>query len=446
MKNESQHIEFKESWRDEYLKTLSAFANTAGGQLYVGIRDDGVVCGINNSSKLLEDLPNKIIQILGIRANVYEREKDDLKYIEIEVAKSLYPISFHGRFYFRSGSTTQELQGNALQQLLLKANNLTWDEIAVSDASWDDIDTGTVRLFTRKAIQSNRLFLDVDEGDTQDLFEKLGLSRNGILTRAALLLFSKKPTRYCFLGVCKIGRFRDNSHIDLITDDVIECPLFQMPDRIMELLISKYLQKNFTYNGLQRIETLEYPEGALREAILNAIIHRDYGGNTFFTIKVFDNSLELWNEGELMHPLNIESLKMQHLSRLRNKLIANIFYRSGQIEAWGRGTLKILEEARNGDYPHPEFEAFEGGILVRFGKKIFAEKQHNPSISEIKHADNILKLIRENPKIKIKEMAVKLSMSDRNIRRILMELVNAKIIDRMGSNKIGNWVIINDNE
>jgi ATP-dependent DNA helicase RecG len=445
LKKESQYIEFKESWRDEYLKTLSAFANTAGGQLYVGIRDDGTICGISNTSKLLEDLPNKIIHILGIRANVYEREKDNLKYIEIEVTKSAYPISFHGRFYLRSGSTTQELQGNALQQLLLKANNLTWDEITVSDASWDDIDTGTVRLFIRKAIQTNRLPLNVNESDTQDLFEKLGLSQNGILTRAALLLFSKKPTRYCFLGVCKIGRFRGNSHTDLITDDIIECPLFQMPDRIMELLLSKYLQKNFTYNGLQRIETLEYPESALREAILNAIIHRDYGGNTFFTIKIFDNSLELWNEGELMFPLRIESLKMQHLSRLRNKLIANVFYRSGQIEAWGRGTLKILEEAHKGDYPEPEFEDFEDGILVRFGKKIFAENQHIPSISEIKYADNILKLIKENQKITIKQMAEKLSMSDRTIRRILMELVNAKIIYRTGSNKTGNWVIINDN-
>jgi ATP-dependent DNA helicase RecG len=264
--NESQHIEWKENWRDDNLRTLSAFANTAGGKLCVGVRDDGSVCGISNSSKLLEDLPNKIINILGVQAHVRVQEKDSLKYLEVEVAKSPYPVSFHGRFYVRSGSTTQELKGNALQRLLLTANNLTWDEAAIPDASWDEVDGNVVRLFTRRAIQANRLPLDVNENSVQDLFENLGLSKNGALTRAALLLFSKKPTRYCFLGVCKVGRFRGNSHVDLITDDVVECPLFQMPDRIMELLIGKYLQKNFTYSGLQRIETLEYPEMALREA------------------------------------------------------------------------------------------------------------------------------------------------------------------------------------
>jgi ATP-dependent DNA helicase RecG len=204
------------------------------------------------------------------------------------------------------------------------------------------------------------------------------------------------------------------------------------------------MQKNFTYSGLQRIETLEYPEIALREAILNAIIHRNYSGNTFFTIKVFDNSMELWNEGELMFPLDIKSLKKQHLSRLRNKLIANIFYRSGQIEAWGRGTLKMVDDARIGEYPEPEFEKFEDGILVKFDKKIFDAKQQMPDISDIKHADKILKLIGENPKITVRKMAKELSMSDRNMKRILIELVNAKIIDRNGSNKTGNWVIIND--
>jgi ATP-dependent DNA helicase RecG len=444
LKKESQHIELKESWRDEHLKTVSAYANTAGGRIYVGIRDDGEVCGINNISKLMEDLPNKIMSILGIQADIREHSKNNLKYLEIKINKSSYPVSFHGRFYVRSGSITQELKGNALQTFLLTANNLTWDEITVPDVSWDDIDEGTVRLFVRKATQSNRLPLDVNESKIPDLFERLDLSKNGVLTRAALLLFSKRPTRHFLLAVCKIGRFRGNSHTDLVTDDVIECPLFQMPDRIMELLIAKYMQKNFTYSGLQRIETLEYPEIALREAILNAIIHRNYGGNTFFTIKVFDNSLELWNEGKLMFPLDIKSLKKQHLSRLRNKLIANIFYRSGQIEAWGQGTLKMLDDARKGKYPLPEFADFEDGILVKFDKKVFETEQQALGVPEIKHADKVLKLIGENPQITVKKMANELVMSERNVKRILIELVNAKVIDRIGSNKAGNWMIISD--
>ncbi|GHS86033.1 hypothetical protein FACS1894201_06450 [Bacteroidia bacterium] len=350
---ESQNIEFKQSWHDDHLKTVSAFANTSGGKLYVGIADNGNVCGVTNAKKLLEDLPNKIRNGTDVHAEVHIVLEKELEVIEIEIRKSAYPISYHGRFYIRNGSTTQEVKGNALQQLILTSNNLTWDEIPVANASWDDIDSGAIKSFVRKAIQNNRLPTDINEADHQQLFENLGLYKEGILTRAAMLLFARKPVKYCFLAICKIGRFRGNSNTDLITDDVIECPLFLMPDRIMEVLQSKYLQRTYSYEGLQRIETLEYPEIALREAILNAIIHRDYGGNTFFTIKVFDNSLELWNEGTLLSPLSIDKLKQQHTSRLRNKLIANVFYRSGQIESWGRGTLKMIENARNNGFSEP---------------------------------------------------------------------------------------------
>ncbi|MDR2286633.1 MAG: putative DNA binding domain-containing protein [Prevotellaceae bacterium] len=449
MKKESQYIAFKENWRDEFLKILSAFANTAGGHLYVGIRDDGSVCGISKTTKLLEDLPNKITNILGIQANVYERKKNNLKYIEIKIDKSPYPVSYNGGFYIRSGSITRELTGNTLQHFLLTANNMTWDEIPVPDASWDEIDEDTVRLFINKAEQTNRLPPNIKEDNIKDLFERLSLSKNGVLTRAAVLLFSKIPTRYFMLAVCKIGRFLGNSHTNLKMDDLIECPLFRMPDRIMEILESRYIQTEFTYKGLQRIPVWEYPETALREAIMNAIIHRDYGGNTFFIIKVFDNNMEIWNEGELMEPLDIKSLKKQHLSRLRNKLIANVFYRSGYIESWGRGTLKMLEDAQAGEYKEPEFENFEGGILVRFERKLLKEeiaetKQQILDSTKIKYADDILKLIKEHPTITNKEMAQKLTMSDRNIRRILIELIDAKIIVRIGSKRSGNWVIIDD--
>jgi ATP-dependent DNA helicase RecG len=197
------------------------------------------------------------------------------------------------------------------------------------------------------------------------------------------------------------------------------------------------------YRYSQRIETLEYPEIALREAILNAVIHRDYTGYSFFTIKIFDNSLEIWNEGKLMDPLNISSLKTDHLSRLRNKLIASIFYRSGQIESWGRGTLKMLDDARSGNYPEPEFEEFMEGIRVHFRKKIFTEAETTPDnrIAGIKHAEKILALIMENPKVTVMEMATYLKVPKRTVERTISKLVEIKIIERKGSKKLREWII-----
>ncbi|GHT13792.1 ATP-dependent DNA helicase [Bacteroidia bacterium] len=447
---ESQDIEFKQSWHDDYLKTISAFANTNGGKLYVGIADDGCACGITNAKKLLEDLPNKIMNSTGVHAGVHIIIENELEIIEIEVNKTSYPISYHGRFYTRNGSTTQEVKGNALQQLILTSNNLTWDEIPISNASWSDIDSGAVKSFVRKAIQNNRLPTDIDETDTQQLFENLGLYKDGVLTRAAMLLFARKPIQYCFLAVCKIGRFRGSSNTDLITDDVVECPLFLMPDKIMELLQSKYLQRTFSYAGLQRIETLEYPEIALREAILNAVIHRDYGGNTFFTIKVFDNVLELWNEGELMPPLSIDKLKQQHVSRLRNKLIANVFYRSGQVESWGRGTLKMIENARNSGFSEPIFSESDGGVLVSF-KNINVTPPITPLITPpitplitppiTELEGKILGIIENNATITAQKLAVELNIGIDTVKEYIENLKNKNVLQRIGNNRTGYWKI-----
>lgn len=240
--------------------------------------------------------------------------------------------------------------------------------ITVSNASWDEIDEKTVRLFVSKALMSNRL--SSSTRDIRDLFAQLGLSRNGLLTRAAVLLFLRQHAQYFPSAVCRIERFCGNEHADLKMYDLIECPVFLMPDRIMETLASKYIQTNLTDNVLRHTKVWEYPEMALREAITNAIVHRDYDADTVFTIKVFDNRMELWNEGRLMSPLSIELLKTEHLSRVRNKLIANVFYCSGKVELWGLGTLRMLHNAAIGEYPEPEFKNFENGILVILYKKV----------------------------------------------------------------------------
>jgi ATP-dependent DNA helicase RecG len=316
-------------------------------------------------------------------------------------------------------------------------NNLTGDK-----TSCNEIDENAIQSFIRKANETDRLSWNIDRSDIQTLFERLHLSKNGLLTQAALLLFSKKPDCYFPFAACKIERYQDNSRTNLQSEEIIDGSLFQMPDRIMKTLVTKYLQPHYIYDGL--IPVWEYPVNALYEAIVNAIIHRDYSHNTFFTITIFDDSLELWNAVDQIESLDMETLKKQHVSHVRNKLFADIFYRSGQAGLWGRGTLKMLEDAEIGEYPEPEFERFENGILVRFGKKVFEEEQQIPDVSNIKHAENILKLIKENPTVTIKEMAQELSMSDRNMKRILSELVNAKIIERIGSRKTGNWIIIND--
>ena len=273
-KAESQSVEFKESWRDENLKSLCAFANTEGGRLVVGVDNDGNTVGIKNSKKLLEDLPNKINDILGIVPDIKLSRKQNKEIITIKVDYSYAPVSYHGRFYIRSGSTNQELKGKELTKFMLSKSGKDWEEYIEASSSNDDINLETVEMFKR--IAAKRLSLIKQEKDHHALLEKLNLIENGKLRRAGILLFGKNPKKYFTGAYIKVGKFLSDT--DVISSDDILGNLFEQLEKTLELLKSKYLVSVIGYKGLYRNETLEYPEEALREAVTNAVVHRDYVG------------------------------------------------------------------------------------------------------------------------------------------------------------------------
>jgi len=334
---ESQSIEFKESWRDEHLKCICAFANSKGGHILIGINDEGSIIGVKNSKKLLEDIPNKTTQLLGIIIDIDLQLKNNKEIIEIIVSQSSIPVSFNSRYYIRSGSTVQELKGQKLREFILRKDNLTWDEITVNNTSIADLDKNLFLDFINKATYTKRLPHETLQEKISLTLTKLNLiTESGELTRAAILLFGHRPDKYIRTATIKIGRF-GTSEADLISQDIINGNILEMPDKIMELLRVKYLHSLISYKGIERIETLEYPEKALREAILNAIVHRDYGDQSDITIRIYDDKIVIWNSGQLIDPLTIEMLEQDHPSKRRNAIIADIFFRMGYIEVWGRG-------------------------------------------------------------------------------------------------------------
>lgn len=158
--SEKQNIEYKQSWRDEYLKWICGFANAQGGKIYIGIDDVGKVVGLADYKKLMEDIPNKIISNLGLMVGVNLLEEKGLKYIEIEVLSSPMAISYHGVYHHRTGSTKQELKGIALNDFLLKKMGRTWDDMGIESATLGDIDEHAVKSFLKAAIRSGRIYKD----------------------------------------------------------------------------------------------------------------------------------------------------------------------------------------------------------------------------------------------------------------------------------------------
>ena len=237
--SESQNIEYKESWRDEYLKWICGFANAQGGRIYIGIDDNQQVVGVADTKRLMEDIPNKIVNYLDIVADVNLLHKEDKDYIEIAVQPCNLPIAYHGIYHYRSGSTKQELKGAALQQFLLRKMGHSWDDIENERATLDDIDRQAIDFFLRKAVDAGRMPVDSLNETTEKVLSNLNLmGGEGKLRNAALVLFGKIRAKFFTSVQFRIGRFgRDEA--DLMFQDVVDGNIIQMTDRVIEVLKSK---------------------------------------------------------------------------------------------------------------------------------------------------------------------------------------------------------------
>ena len=359
---ETQNIEFKPTWRDEYLKVICAFANADGGKLVIGVDDNGNLEGVRNSKKLLEDLPNKIRNKLGIIPSVEVQQKGGKDIIGISVNSASVPISCDGKYYLRSGTTNLELEGNELTNFLMRRVGKTWDEFIEERASLDDINAETIESFKKSA--EDRIPAIANEKDHRVILDKLNLLDGSKLKRAAILLFGKGTQKFYPSAYLKIGKFLTEA--DLQTSDVVEGNLFEQLESALEILRTKYLKSEIRFEGIHRREILEYPHEALREGIINALIHRDYLGTSTIQIRVYNDRLVMMNEGKFPPEVPVEKLKTEHLSKPRNVLLAGAFYKAGFIESWGRGTIKIVEKCLEQGLPEPDFKEEFGVVTVQF--------------------------------------------------------------------------------
>ena len=395
---------------------------------------------------------------MGIVCDVNLGIENGLEYIVIKVEPSKVPISYHGIFHYRSGTTKQELQGPALQNFILKKMGLSWDDTECMGASLDDIDRESVDFFLHRAIKYGRMPSDSLNDNTEKILTNLNLyDTNHKLKNAAVLLFGKRPSKFFSLCDFRIGRF-GRSSADLMFQDSVEGDLIRMSDRVIDILRSKYLISPIHYEGLIRAEPLEIPEDALREVILNAIIHKDYMG-PHIQMKVWNDRVEVWNKGSLPEDWTVETLLKDHDSEPRNRNIANVFYRAGFIENWGRGIDKIREGLKSRGLKDAVFEDFSNGMKVTIFRKTefissegtgfdvvkssttekTTEKDKN---STEKTTEKILLLMKENPKITTAQLADKTGLSVDGINYNIKKLKKANQISRIGGDKGGFWKVL----
>lgn len=444
---EDQNTEWKESWRDEYLKWLCAFANAQGGVLEIGRNDKGQATGLDNAERLMEELPNKLRNLLGMVPDINLLEENGLSYIRIAIEPYPVPISYRGKYYYRSGSTRQVLTGAALDRFLLGKTGRRWDGAPVPGVGVDDLDADSLIRFRNRAISRNRLEKDVLDEDNLGLIEKLRLTEGHYLKRAAILLFHPDPERFFTGAAVRIGYFEGKA--DLRYQDEICGDLFAQARNTTDLLLTKYMKAVISYEGIQRIETYPVPEEALREAVLNAIVHRDYAIPVHIQIRVYPDRLQIWNPGELYEGWTLEKLLGQHSSQPFNPDVANAFFRAGEIEIWGRGIQRILDACREAGAPEPDIEVEPHGLWVGFPfSKAYRDsiEPGNGSLkaSEATTQERILALLRENPELTGKALAEHMGITAAGVRYHLVNLREAGRIRHVGPTKKGRWEVMDD--
>lgn len=442
---ESQNIEYKESWRDEYLKWVCGFANAQGGIIYIGIDDAGNVVGVQNVKKLMEDIPNKIQSGLGIVADVNKLTKDGKDYLEIKVSPSSFPISYHGEFHYRSGATKQQLTGIALSEFIMQKTGFRWEDVTVDNISVDDLDDESFKIFRREALSKKRMTEAELNVSNEELLQKLHLMTDGKLKRSAVLLFYSDPGVVQNGSFVKVGKFDERGRVIYHND--LEESLIVNASKVINLIYQMYLKAKIGYEHDVRVEEYPFAREAIREAVYNAIAHNCYMYGTPIQIRVMEDAITISNSCILPEGWTVDTLMEPHDSKPYNPDIANVFYRAGFIENWGQGIQKICDECREIGAEIPVYELIGTTLRIHFraleSALIDQPKTPNRQGGGIDGglAEKIVALICENESITVLEMSETLETPKRTIEREMKKLRDIKRITREGGNRYGHWKI-----
>ncbi|WP_417861365.1 RNA-binding domain-containing protein [Winogradskyella sediminis] len=467
---EGRRLEFKEAipTKAELEKTIVAFSNDAGGVLYIGVRDEPrEVVGIPEGDliKLEEQVSNIIhdncypIIIPNISSVVFD-DKFLLK-VEIYRGNNLpYYLKASGKTqgtYMRVGSSNRLASPEIIAELERQKRNISFDSELIYEKAFSDIDITNLLAFYKEK---------TGEVLDENSLKKLNLivpHQDNLKATHALVLFSNDPLRESMFQNANVdcARFKGTTRHEFIDKKTIETNIALQAEAAYNFVL-KHINKGAAVKGIYTKDRWEYPVIAIREVIRNAIVHRDYsltGKN--IKVAIYDDMIEITSPGRLSPTIDFNELEAGQ-SDVRNKVIAPVFRKLGVIDQWGNGLKLISEELK--DYPEIDFKWMEIGLQfqVQFIKKNyiapkedkgfgFLVDEYGLDINEIEkdlgeRSLVILKMMSENSKITSSELAEVIEVAEITIKRDIKELTDKKYLDRTGSKKTGDWLIINQKQ
>ncbi|MEA3340825.1 MAG: helix-turn-helix domain-containing protein [Chloroflexota bacterium] len=436
---ESERVEFKEQLGNESLETVAAFANTRGGTLLIGVADDGTVEGVTLGKESLRDWANRIAQATRVHPQILPFPYQGRTVMVLEVPESpLKPVPCRGRYFKRVGSSNRQMTDDDLTRAVLGSVGMTWDEAIEPRATLDDLNLEQMQRFRKLCNLKGRRSIPSDE-ENLAVLEKLGLLQEGNLNRAAVLLFGRNPQRFYPQARVRVGRFRAEAVI--VDDREIVGTLFDQVEAVMAYFRER-LQTRFAFHDAAARDVLwEYPLEALREAIINAVCHRDYLDNGHVQVRWRDERIVFLNPGGLPEPLRVEDLKREHRSVLRNRKIAEVFFYAGFIEQWGSGTLRMIRECVEASLPEPEFEERQEALWVTFRKDILT-KDHLQAMGLKERPIKAMLFAREQGRVTNRDYRQLNQVSNKTAYLELGELMAKGLLKRQGAGKAVEYILV----
>lgn len=451
---ESATLEFKKSTaeKDRACRTLCAFANGQGGRVLFGGTAAGKVVGQTVADRTLEDLAQEFQGFESPLFPTVERVPVDggREVLVLTVASGArVPVAFRGVAYERVLNTTRTMPRETFQRLLLEEMHATerWENRPA--AGWDvsRLDRRELVLTLEESIRRGR----VDDPGTREPLEILrglvGLLVDGDrVSRAAVVLFCADdvPLPDFPQLLLKVARFKGRTRDEFLDNRQFHGNAFALMRRAERFLIESLpVASRIVPGRMEREDTPLLPVEALREALANAFVHRDYSiGGGSVSVALYDDRLEIISIGELHFGLTPEALFREHESKPWNPMIARTFYRRGIIETWGRGTLKIARLMREqGLVEPPAMAVREGAVVVTFAVPA-KTMGGTPLKTPLKTPDAILGLLKDEPGLSFPDLATRLNKSESAIKRAVRKLRDSGRLQRVGPAKGGSWKVL----
>ena len=439
---ESETLEFKESlgeWK-EIIQVISAFSNTRGGRVIIGVSKSGRLLGAKIGKDTIEHLTNQILQNTDPKVHPQIAVKKIAKksIITIDVKESLdHLVLAFGRPYKRVGKSTVKMSKDEYERLILEKHKdkLQFDIQICLRATTKEMDKEKLRWFLRKAKEERNYDID-PETPIKEALNRLNLIQDEKLTNTAILLFAEDPQKFFPQVKIRAGRLKGTDGLDFIDMKVLEGTIPELREKAMKFIMV-HIRHGVFFDANRRYDRWEYPLRAVEEVLNNALAHRDYFSNAEIQLSIYDDRIEVWNPGELLKPLTPQDLKRKHKSIPRNKLLADRLFLIKFIEQWGKGTNRIIDEMRQSNLPEPEFQNLSGGFEVTligpgksFEEEIEKQKFHILEINE--RQKKAIEYLKTNNIINTKRYMELNKVSDKTAYLELNNLFKKGILIREG--------------